>query len=71
VDFCHAVRALGYRVLFASSAEIVHVRGRSRATAPAAANAAYRRSHIAFYEKHHRRWAMLLKLYLKIRGQEP
>src|SRR5207237_2350185 len=53
VDFCHAVRALGYRVLFTPSADIVHLRGRSRATAPDAVNAAYRRSQIAFYEKHH------------------
>ncbi|PYR90893.1 MAG: glycosyltransferase family 2 protein [Acidobacteria bacterium] len=69
VDFCHAVRALGYRVLFTPSAEIVHLRGRSRATAPEAVNAAYRRSQIAFYEKHHPRWARLLKLYLCVRGK--
>jgi GT2 family glycosyltransferase len=69
VDFCHAVRALGYRVLFTPAAEIVHVRGQSRATAAHAANAAYRRSHIAFYEKHYPRWAPLLKLYLRVRGQ--
>jgi GT2 family glycosyltransferase len=71
VDFCHAIRALGYRVLFTPSAEIVHLGGQSRATAPQAANAAYRRSHVAFYEKHHRRWAPLLKLYLRVRGQGP
>ena len=33
--------------------EIVHLRGRSRADVPAATQAAYRRSHIAFYDKHH------------------
>jgi GT2 family glycosyltransferase len=69
VDFCAAVRACGRRVLFTPEVEIVHLRGRSAAAAPAATRAAYRRSQIAFYEKHHRRWAPLLKLYLRIRGQ--
>ena len=68
VDFCHAIRALGRRVLFTPAARIVHLRGRSRASQPAASRAAYRRSHIAFYEKHHPRWAPLLKLYLKLKG---
>lgn len=71
VDFCHAVRALGYRVLFTPAAEIVHLRGQSRATAPQAANAAYRRSHIAFYEKHHPRRAAFLRLYLRLKGEDP
>jgi GT2 family glycosyltransferase len=69
VDFCHAVRALGYRVLFTPSAEIVHLRGRSRASASKASDLAYRRSQIAFYEKHHPRWAPILKLYLRVRGK--
>ena len=30
---------------------------------------AYRRSQLAFYEKHHPRWAPLLKLYLRLRGR--
>ncbi len=71
VDFCHAVRRLGYRVLFTPSAEVVHLRGRSRASAPQAADAAYRRSQIAFYEKHHPGWAPLLKLYLRLKGHYP
>jgi GT2 family glycosyltransferase len=71
VDFCAAVRARGRRVLFTPAAEIVHLRGRSRASAPIATNAAYRRSHLAFYEKHHPRWAPVLKLYLKMKGQLP
>ena len=33
VDFCAAVRARGRRVLFVPSAEIIHLRGQSRATA--------------------------------------
>jgi GT2 family glycosyltransferase len=71
VDFCAAIRARGWRVLFTPAAEIVHLRGRSRATAAAAANAAYRRSHLAFYEKHHPRWAPFLRLYLRLRNQLP
>jgi GT2 family glycosyltransferase len=69
VDFCAAIRARGRRVLFTPDVEIVHLRGRSAATAPASTTAAYRRSQIAFYEKHHPRWAPVLKLYLRIRGQ--
>jgi GT2 family glycosyltransferase len=71
VDFCHAVRALGRRVLFTPAAEITHLRGRSRASQPGASQAAYRRSHLAFYQKHHPLWVPLLKLYLRARGQWP
>lgn len=71
VDFCAAIRANGGRILFTPESEIVHLRGRSRATAPAAMNAAYRRSHLAFYEKHHPAWAPLLRLYLRVKGQLP
>ena len=70
VDFCASVRARGRRVLFTPAAEIVHLRGRSRAAAPAASHAAYRRSHLAFYEKHHPRWAPLLRWYLAVRGHK-
>jgi GT2 family glycosyltransferase len=69
VDFCAAIRARGRRVLFTPDVEIVHLRGRSAAAAPSATSAAYRRSQVAFYEKHHPRWAPVLKLYLRIRGQ--
>ena len=71
VDFCAAVRARHRRVIFVPTAEVVHLRGQSRATAATAAAAAYRRSHLAFYEKHHPRWAPLLRLYLKVRGELP
>ena len=71
VDFCHAVRARGFRVLFTPAAEIVHLRGRSRAAAPRAAQAAYRRSHLAFYEKHHPRWVRLLKWYVRLKADPP
>ena len=36
VDFCAAIRARGRRILFTPAAEIIHLRGRSRATLPAA-----------------------------------
>lgn len=68
VDFCAAVRALGYKVRFTPHAEIVHHRGRSASTNRTAVNAAYRRSQVAFYEKHHPAWAPVLKAYLRVRG---
>jgi GT2 family glycosyltransferase len=71
VDFCAAIRATGRLVLFTPAAEVVHVRGRSRASAPAAMNAAYRRSQLAFYEKHHPRWAAALRAYLRLKGELP
>ena len=71
VDFCAALRARGRRVLFTPAATITHLRGRSRAAVPGAMNAAYRRSHLAFYEKHHPGWAPLLRLYLRMKGQLP
>ncbi len=69
VDFCVAMRARGRAVLFTPDVEIVHLRGRSAASAPAATNHAYRCSQIAFYEKHRPRWAPILKLYLRLRGR--
>jgi GT2 family glycosyltransferase len=71
VDFCAAVRARGRRVLFAPAATVTHLRGRARAKAPVMLNVAYRRSHVAFYRKHHPRWAQLLRLYLRLKGQLP
>jgi GT2 family glycosyltransferase len=66
VDFCAAIRARGRRILFASEVEIVHLRGRSAASAPAATQEYYRRSRLAFYEKHHPLWVPLLRLYVRI-----
>jgi len=71
VDFCAAIRARGQRVLFCPTAEIIHLRGRSRATAGAATELAYRRSQLAFYEKHHPAWAPWLRWYLKVRRRLP
>jgi N-acetylglucosaminyl-diphospho-decaprenol L-rhamnosyltransferase len=71
VDFCAAIRARGRRILFMPAAQIVHLRGRSRQTAPRATEAAYRRSQMAFYEKHHPAWAPILRVYLRLRGRSP
>jgi GT2 family glycosyltransferase len=68
VDFCASIRARGRGVLFTPAVEIVHLRGRSAASAPGATYAAYRRSQLAFYRKHHPAFAPLLWLYQKIRG---
>jgi len=63
VDFCAAVRARGRLVLFTPSVEVVHLRGRSAAAAPAATRNAYRHSHLAFYQKHYPAFAPFLRLY--------
>jgi len=69
VDLCASVRARGRAVLFEPSARIVHLRGRSRASVRHAADTAYRRSQLAFYEKHHPAWTPLLRIYLRGRGK--
>jgi GT2 family glycosyltransferase len=71
VDLCATVRAQGGVVRFSPEAEVVHVRGASRSSSPGPAERAYRRSHLAFYRKHHPAWAPLLVLYLKILGRFP
>jgi N-acetylglucosaminyl-diphospho-decaprenol L-rhamnosyltransferase len=71
VDLCAAVRGRGRRVRFVADAEVVHFRGRSVASAPAATQRAYRRSHVEFYAKHHRGWLPWLRLYLKLSGELP
>jgi N-acetylglucosaminyl-diphospho-decaprenol L-rhamnosyltransferase len=69
VDFCARLRARGGRVLFTPHAEIVHLRGRSGASAAGAVSAHYDRSHLAFYEQHAPRWAPLLRAWLRLRGR--
>jgi GT2 family glycosyltransferase len=69
VDFCAALRARGRQVIFVPGAEVIHLRGASRQSASVATEAAYRRSQIAFYQKHHPAWAPLLRLYLRLRGR--
>ena len=71
VDFCAAVRANGGRVYFTPDAEVTHIRGRSAAVNSRATEEAYRRSHLAFYRKHHPRWEPLLRLYLALQGKCP
>ena len=73
VDFCAAIRARGRRVLFTPAVQVVHLRGqsaRSTAATTASTGRAYRRSQVAFYAKHHPRWAPLLRLYLRLRGTD-
>ena len=67
VDFCAALRAAGHRILYAPDVVVTHLRGRSRATAPTATTRRYRDSQLAFYRKHHPRWARLLRWYLAAR----
>ena len=69
VDFCAALRAHGGRVVYTPRTEIVHLRGRSRRVAGARSEAAYDRSHLAFYEKHAPRLVPLLKWWLRVRGR--
>jgi GT2 family glycosyltransferase len=71
VDFCAAIRARGRKILFTPEATVTHLRGRSRATVRGAMNTAYRRSQLAFYEKHHPWWAPVLRAYLRLKGQAP
>ncbi|BCS33696.1 glycosyl transferase [Luteitalea sp. TBR-22] len=67
VDFCAALRAAGHGILYAPDVSVTHLRGRSRATAPTATTRRYRDSQLAFYRKHHPRWARLLRWYLAAR----
>ena len=71
VDLCARVRGAGYRVAFVPGAVVRHTRGASRTSVRDAANVHYRRSHVAFYEKHHPGWAALLRTYLKLKGALP
>jgi hypothetical protein len=71
VDFCASLRARGRRILFTPRVTITHARGRSAALAPQATRAAYRRSQVAFYRKHHPRWAPVLERYLRAKGEWP
>jgi GT2 family glycosyltransferase len=68
VDFCASIRARGRGVLFTPSVEVTHLRGRSAAAAPAATRAAYERSHLAFYRKHHPAWVPVLLAFRALRG---
>jgi GT2 family glycosyltransferase len=71
VDFCASLRARGDQILFTPAATVIHLRGRSAATAPAATNVHYRRSQLAFYQKHYPGWAPFVRLYLALKGLHP
>jgi GT2 family glycosyltransferase len=71
VDLCASVRRRGRSVLFTAESEVVHLRGRSAASAARETSHTYRRSQIAFYAKHLPAWAPVLEAYLKIRGRWP
>jgi GT2 family glycosyltransferase len=68
VDFCAALREQGGRILFTPDAEVVHLRGRSARSAPAATRLAYHRSHAAFYAKHDPRWVPWLRVWMRLKG---
>lgn len=68
VDLCLAMTKRGRTVLYVAGAEVLHYRGRS-ATRNPATDRMYRKSHVAYYEKHLPRWAGLLRTYLKLTGK--
>jgi GT2 family glycosyltransferase len=71
VDFCHAIRMLGRKVLFTPVATVTHLRGRSRSARPRESQAMYRASHEAFYAKHYPTvYRRLLRLYLRVKGEQ-
>jgi N-acetylglucosaminyl-diphospho-decaprenol L-rhamnosyltransferase len=70
VDLCVALRRRGRDILFLPQAEILHLRGRSAGRNPATERLR-RRSQLAYYEKHHRRWVPLLRTYLRLTGKLP
>lgn len=69
VDFCASLRAQGRDVVYDPAVTVIHHGGRSVETSRAATYAAYRRSHLAFYEKHHPRWIPWLRWYLRLTGR--
>ncbi len=71
VDFCLALRRRGRRIRFVPEVTVVHHRGRSGVGGSVGVRAAYRRSRIVFYRKHHPAWVPLLRLYLRARQVLP
>jgi len=64
VDLCASIRARGRGVRFVADVEISHRRGAS--ATPDSRETAYRRSYLAFYEKHHPGWAPAVRAYVKL-----
>ena len=71
VDFCAALRAAGHKILFTPNAEIVHIGGQSGSNDPVKTSHLYRKSHLAFYAKHHPKWHAPLRWLLRLRNQLP
>lgn len=71
VDLCASIRRLGHRILFTPAVEVVHHGGRSGLHDQDATHTFYRRSQLAFYEKHHPAWVPVLRLYLRVKGALP
>jgi GT2 family glycosyltransferase len=68
VDLCRQMAQRGRTILYVAGAEVLHYRGRSAGRNPETERL-YRRSQIAYYEKHLPFWAPLLRLYLKAFGK--
>jgi N-acetylglucosaminyl-diphospho-decaprenol L-rhamnosyltransferase len=68
VDLCVQMRKRGRTVLYVAAAEVIHYRGCSAGRNPETERL-YRRSQVAYYEKHLPFWAPLLRGYLKVRGK--
>ena len=68
VDFCAAIRAAGGGSCSRPPRRSSICAGVHAPPRPAPSHAAYRRSQLAFYEKHHPAWAPVLRLYLRFKG---
>lgn len=68
VDLCVAMAKRGRTVLYVAGAEVLHYRGKSAARNPETERL-YRKSQLAYYEKHLPRWAAVLRTYLKLTGK--
>ena len=68
VDLCVQMSKRGRTILYVAGAEVLHYRGRSAGRNPETERL-YRRSQIAYYEKHLPFWAPVLRAYLKVRGR--
>jgi GT2 family glycosyltransferase len=68
VDLCLSMTKRGRTVLYVSSAELLHYRGRSAPKNPDLERMR-QRSHVAYYEKNLPAWAPLLRVYLRATGK--
>jgi GT2 family glycosyltransferase len=68
VDLCASIRARARRVRFIADVDVRHRRGAS--ATPGDREAAYRRSYLAFYEKHHPAWVPFVRAYVLLKGRK-